>query len=407
MRTLISLSAVPAYYFFHYEYFHFVRSVTSMTEPKKKQEFIYFLINISLFFICTVAQCHLMLNWFLYLLFLLVETAVFTGNRRQKTLFLSIHGIICGLCINIFSRCLIALVLNRPLYVFDNNVLQTSNLKVYPVVLGFAVSALIFRCFCREKESGNIRLILEEPGQLTFLMKLMTVMLLYLYLYLLLYSYPENHLILKLWGICSCVFVTIGYYLGLTYALRTSELIRYGNQNIQMRQLVESNKEKKDSLRSAAYRDALTGLYNRTYAQKMIEALLQYHTPFCLCFVDLNGLKTVNDQLGHSYGDDYLMEVSRELSLVCREKQDFLFRYGGDEFILVFVNADQAVARQRLTAVNQRLKLHGEHKSPPFSMSVSFGVVSSHSDSNMQQLIHQADMLMYRQKQQNYKEHKK
>ncbi|GAA1518305.1 hypothetical protein GCM10009827_036810 [Dactylosporangium maewongense] len=108
---------------------------------------------------------------------------------------------------------------------------------------------------------------------------------------------------------------------------------------------ITDSREMQDRLAHDAHHDPLTGLPNRRRLQERLTASLQ-HTPVGVLFVDLDGFKPVNDELGHEAGDELLRQVGGRLSL-CLRPTDVLARVGGDEFVLLLpgvVTPDDAAA---------------------------------------------------------------
>lgn len=105
-------------------------------------------------------------------------------------------------------------------------------------------------------------------------------------------------------------------------------------------------KELEDMLTQMSYTDKLTGLYNRAYFEEQINKLddNEYY-PLTLIIGDLNGLKAVNDNLGHLEGDKLLVEIAKVLKGSCR-KEDLVFRWGGDEFIILLPNSDYKLGKE-------------------------------------------------------------
>jgi diguanylate cyclase (GGDEF)-like protein len=149
--------------------------------------------------------------------------------------------------------------------------------------------------------------------------------------------------------------------------------------------------------------DPLTGLFNRghIYADLDQEVLRTRRSgrAFSLLMLDLDGLKAVNDSLGHQRGDDVL----RALGRVIREKiraVDSAFRYGGDEFLVLLPETDYAGAfvvaekiRAEVEDVGRRLETEGAQTS------VSIGLVSHPEDgSSAEELVRAADRAMYNAK---------
>lgn len=101
-----------------------------------------------------------------------------------------------------------------------------------------------------------------------------------------------------------------------------------------------------DRWEELTYRDPLTGLFNRAFFEKELARLDQpAHWPLSILFADLNGLKLANDIFGHSVGDSLIVEVASVLKQH-RRLQDRVFRWGGDEFIVLLPNTGEEEARK-------------------------------------------------------------
>ncbi len=100
------------------------------------------------------------------------------------------------------------------------------------------------------------------------------------------------------------------------------------------------------SLKSEANTDPLTGLYNRRYASEVFEKLRTEEGggAFCVAMLDIDDFKSINDTYGHAAGDIVLREMAKEMRAQLR-KTDYLFRWGGEEFLLLLENADLREAR--------------------------------------------------------------
>lgn len=113
-------------------------------------------------------------------------------------------------------------------------------------------------------------------------------------------------------------------------------------------------------LKAAAERDALTGIYNRGHleselaeAQNRLKADADDH--FSVILIDLIGLKPVNDQYGHAAGDELIRLVADALKDICRD-QDQVFRYGGDEFVILCHSEDDKGAAALMQRIDRQVK---------------------------------------------------
>ncbi|WP_413707583.1 GGDEF domain-containing protein [Ralstonia sp. Ralssp110] len=160
------------------------------------------------------------------------------------------------------------------------------------------------------------------------------------------------------------------------------------------------------SLRQASMRDALTGLYNRTYfngqIDNQISAAQGNGQPFSLVMVDVDHFKRYNDAFGHLKGDACLAAVAHALAGVVRRPADFIARYGGEEFVVVLPETDaneaQAFAERAREAV---LRLRIEAAAPSRYVTVSAGCATSvpgNSVLSIDTLVETADAALYRAK---------
>ncbi len=163
---------------------------------------------------------------------------------------------------------------------------------------------------------------------------------------------------------------------------------------------ITPRKQQEESLRQQAYRDPLTGLYNRSYLMTYLQMQLTYPSPVqqvAVLFIDLDNFKQVNDQYGHHVGDHVLAEVAQRLRSVVRD-EDVVARYGGDEFVIVCKCAPEITNTivQRTHQALEQLFRYGDRE---FKLSASIGVlpdVRRYTDPN--KVLQDADAMMYQQK---------
>ena len=155
-------------------------------------------------------------------------------------------------------------------------------------------------------------------------------------------------------------------------------------------------KELEDMLIQMSYTDKLTGLYNRAYFEEQINKLddNEYY-PLTLIMGDLNGLKTVNDNLGHLEGDKLLVEIAKVLKGSCR-KEDLVFRWGGDEFIILLPNSDYKLGKE----ICNRIKLNCKNTDKtPIPLSISLGVSTKiNKQKDIDEILKEAEDMMYIEK---------
>lgn len=155
-------------------------------------------------------------------------------------------------------------------------------------------------------------------------------------------------------------------------------------------------------LQEMALKDEVTGVHNRRYILEVLarqKALADRgQQKFTLCYCDLDHFKQINDKYGHAVGDAALKRFA-ELATGVVRSVDYVARIGGEEFVLVLVDADDKAA----TAVTNRLRERTKAVSIPgtdseFAMTVSIGVTPYRSAERVDELLNRADRALYHAK---------
>jgi two-component system cell cycle response regulator len=160
----------------------------------------------------------------------------------------------------------------------------------------------------------------------------------------------------------------------------------------------------RESMRHAATHDSLTGLMNRGEIVAMLERELERarreHHPLSVILGDIDHFKSVNDTLGHLFGDEALREVGRRLRSQLRI-YDGVGRYGGEEFLLVLPNCDLPNAMLRADELREMISrapvlCSGEERLITMSMGVA--VSASDRKNEVEVLLKEADLGLYEAK---------
>lgn len=143
------------------------------------------------------------------------------------------------------------------------------------------------------------------------------------------------------------------------------------------------------------YFDSLSELPNRMLFEEETKALIYNRIPFFLGFGDLDNFKNINDVLGHSVGDQYLAFIASHLKELISDKLK-VYRWGGDEFIFVFIKTNRTELRNIMERIFQIFKQPFEVKETKHQISISIGVVEYPTNgNNIDDLVKRADIVMY------------
>jgi two-component system, cell cycle response regulator len=157
----------------------------------------------------------------------------------------------------------------------------------------------------------------------------------------------------------------------------------------------------REAMRHAATHDSLTGLMNRgeilAMLQREIERGRRDRKPVGVILGDIDHFKSVNDTLGHLFGDEALREIGRRLRAQLRV-YDGVGRYGGEEFLMILPNCDLSDALLRADELRETIAsapVTCSGKERPITMSMGVAISASDGKSDLEALLNQADAGLY------------
>ena len=166
---------------------------------------------------------------------------------------------------------------------------------------------------------------------------------------------------------------------------------------------ITSSKTRSKEVKFFSQYDVMTNAYNRHSGMNKLSdayrALSKTGYNMSVCFIDINGLKEINDTLGHESGDELIITIAKTIRAVIRI-EDFLIRLGGDEFLIVLQGVDEMTAEEiwnRIVAIFETINSTENRR---YRISVSHGIEMLHCDINevLDQVLHGADAKMYDEK---------
>lgn len=149
--------------------------------------------------------------------------------------------------------------------------------------------------------------------------------------------------------------------------------------------------------------DTLTGIYNRAgffkLSENIVDQCIKNQQPLCVIFLDVDGLKEVNDVHGHDEGDNLIKGVANVLKNIKRHGE-ILMRYGGDEFVLLAPNYTVVEADEAVERIEKMMIDFNEKSEKPYSLEASVGycITTLNSKDELNKLIEEADHEMYKKK---------
>ncbi len=166
-------------------------------------------------------------------------------------------------------------------------------------------------------------------------------------------------------------------------------------------ELYRANMKQQMQLTEKAYLDLHTGLPNKSRCEEVLKNQDLSKGITCCIMIDLNNLKEVNDRLGHVEGDILIKQFGGILRKAIRE-EDFVGRYGGDEFVAVLQNVDEAVVKLVINRIeeetgkyNKRVRMNLEEGQAQISYAYGYALSNNIVNCSMEVLLNAADANMY------------
>ena len=271
---------------------------------------------------------------------------------------------------------------------------------LYPalILLVALASTISLEVFRRTISQDAIQKLISNRNQLYFTTT--SQLLIDAYLFILSIAFDGNPYtgLMLLFFVVTSVLLFGAFYTSFIHAVKMSILEVYETKSRELEQLLEQTNRDIGELKSEAYTDVLTNTSSRRYGLLALQRALKEKKKLCVCMIDLDGLKYVNDTLGHQEGDRYLTAVARVLLELFERKN--VSRLGGDEFLVLLPDRNEEEAELLMQEVNKRLAqffLWPDKKICPI---VSYGIADAQKlpVCSVSDLLHAADEKMYEMK---------
>lgn len=191
----------------------------------------------------------------------------------------------------------------------------------------------------------------------------------------------------------------------IEFSLKAATNKKLGYQGVIMFVIDISKRiELEERIKETTMKDILTGLHNQNYffefLDKEMEIAARYNRPISMIYIDLDNFKECNDTYGHQFGDKILRYCSEIINSTIR-KSDEMFRYGGDEFVILLpetpLKKAEEVGKKIIEIFDKKIKnIFNYNSLKPISLSI--GICQLKKDGNSHSFLKRADMAMYKAK---------
>lgn len=346
----------------------------------------------------------LFLGWYIHLPLFVVYSLIFCsygmtfwaiGKRNKLTLCFWMNFFsICFITVHLICMAAASLITGYML----RDVYFSSTASVMALCMALIVVNSINLLWKKQTFMNWIRLLTSDEKRFNQLVFFEWYALGYLIFDSITCAFGLPYSLLSVFLIGSCVLLMIQFILFLAHTYRIIEKAHYEAEYYRLEQERADHVKRQMTLQKLAYLDGLTGTYTRRYAMEMLESMQKDRLDVTVAYIDVNGLKMVNDTLGHPVGDRYLKLIADSLNENLN-KSDILARIGGDEFLVVSNSVEKEKIAFLLKRVNEGLGAAGREG---FRPSFSYGVVSApHKEPfDLEALLRESDRRMYEYKMQ-------
>ncbi len=208
----------------------------------------------------------------------------------------------------------------------------------------------------------------------------------------------------ELYAIGTSAFCTLLFYYFFLYSINFVKLYMYKRKNDKIKDSHSELLSEKHKLEQEISRDSLTQLFTKSFIQKTLEVTCSLpNSKFAVLFVDINGLKKVNDTYGHEVGDVYICSVAEAIKQAMR-KDDIAARIGGDEFLILLNNLTKDDVSIIISRINEYIEAQNEKVEYQVAVSIGSTYVDSEIEKKtFEQIVKEADAQMLKEKKNFYK----
>lgn len=325
-----------------------------------------------------------------YFVVLAIEFRIYFNTSIQKNIF----GTVCFALNIVCIRMLVMSIYSAYHHVDVNSVVTSVSLNLLCSVISISLAIVYITIFDLFVKIEILFFIHTIGDNATFVDRVLCSIYVYLIIIVNLYYIqdPAANSILHWYLIKVAVCSIGGFAVSIGYAIVMATLQDLQQQSEEVIEEIINTEEAHKELLDIAYIDSLTGCFKRDWAMQNLQQRIDENQDFLVIFIDLDGLKFVNDNYGHQEGDLYLLIVVKLIKEFFPNKA--VCRLGGDEFLVIFEGKDykacHAVTQALWDELNSLSQTSGE-----YMMSFSYGITTYEEGMSCASLLNNADKKMY------------
>ncbi len=255
-----------------------------------------------------------------------------------------------------------------PLVIFESFTLFYKSLSVSVIIMIFALTILVYNI-----QTPDIIKISEAKkySKNLSIVSLFMIFFISLESYLLITNQSFRYILLVIAG--TTIFCAMIFYYFFLYSINFVKMYVYKRKKEEIKDSHTEIIFEKQKIEQEIAKDGLTGLYTKKFIYDMLKDLCRIDkAKFSVIFIDLNGLKNVNDTYGHEVGDRYICRVAKSIQNGVRE-HDYAGRVGGDEFIIILDDIEEDDIQKIINRIHENVSIQNELED--FLVAISLGFV--------------------------------
>ncbi len=369
-HQLFFIAGVVLYFLYHIILLDFCTKILKGGVKNRLLHFVVSLINVSAVFIFLIDGIPVFVPYIIVFLILMLEFKIISTAGYRQLLFAStavtMHATLTHIVV---YNCMAAYYNSSVEEIFSNHEARASSLFFLCTLL--IVFLLVFKKFIPVESCYRISTANVYSEFISLFATILSV--LYLIGNEFLMSEPYSYRILLI-NILSMITITLIYYYTFLYVLSFVNMRVFKRESDKIESEYKATLHKKELIIDKVIRDSLTGLYNKKFITSTLETLCETDAlDFSLIFIDINGLKYVNDNFGHDIGDELIQCVASTIKISLRD-EDFAARLSGDEFLVVVANTNSQGNESIINRISTYLKQEDTLK--PYTVSAGMGIIN-------------------------------